>query len=256
MKIWCQSCGAFGKDPVWDEYEKGLRMRASKITRKETMIELHGLDKTVPGIDRFRTSQSLCTVQSIRNAIRAEQEGYDAFVMISSLDAGFQEIREAIDLPVVFMLENCIHLSMMFAPKFAFLTHNRELLIRLVELTQNYGLAESMTPGGHLELSYSVWPDMFGNPTQYQADIVQKAREIISGGAGILIPSALPLSVWLVQQGLMEIDGVPILDAFGCALKMAELMVDFKKYGIYRKKSGPRQQDVRQIIQQAYINMV
>ena len=253
MKIWCQSCGSFGQDPVWDDYEQCLNKRAKEVARPDTYIELHGLDAPVPAIDTYNASRNMCTIQSTRNAIRAEREGFDAFVMISLIDAGFYEIREVTDLPVVFMLENCIHFALMLAPKFSFLTHNKSLLLRMTELTNQYGLDKNLIPGGYLDLSYSVWPDMYKHPEHHVDKIVQKAKELIANGAGIIIPSALPLDVWLVQQGLTEIDGACVLDAFGCAIKMAELMVDLKKVGISRSKVGPPSKEMLENIQKLYI---
>jgi allantoin racemase len=252
MKIWCQSCGAFGKDKIWNDYEEALKNRAKKVARPDTVVELQGVEASIPGVDRYHASQSICRMQSVRNAIRAEREGYDAFVMISTIDVGFYEIKEVVDIPVVFMLENCIHFAMMFAPRFAFFTHNEALLSQLAELTKQYGIAEHMVPGGYLDLTYSDWPNLFGKPEQYVGTITQKAKEIITRGAGILIPSALPLSVWLIEQGLIEINGARILDGFGCALKMAELMVDLRKIGIMRTQYGPPSKELLASIRKLY----
>jgi len=254
MKIWCQSCGAFGKDPVWDAYEQGLKERAKEVARPDTVIELYGQEMTIPGIDRYYASKNVCLVQSTKNAIRAEREGYDAFVMISTVDAGFNEIREVVDIPVVFMLENSLHFAMVLAPKFAFFTHNEAMLAQLTAQTKQYGLAERMAPGGYLNLAYSIWPDMYGHPERHIDAITQKAKEVIANGARVLIPSALPLGVWLIKQGLAEIDGARVLDAFGCAVKMAELMVDLKKLGITRARYGPPQKEVLEAMQKLYLD--
>ena len=252
MKLWCQSCGGFGKDPVWDPYEKGLKKHAKEVARPDTTIELVGQEFTIPAIDTYSASQNICRLQSIKNAIRAEKEGYDAFVMISTVDAGYREIREVVDIPVVFMLENCIHFALLFAPKFAFFTHNSALLNTLSEATKQYGLAENMVEGKYLGLSYSAWPDMFGHPEKYVDEITQKAKEVIARGAGALIPSATPLGVWLIENGLAEIDGACVIDAWGVAIKMAELMVDLKKVGITRSRYGPPDKDVLEAIQKLY----
>ncbi len=253
MKIWCQSCGVFGKDSAYfGYYEKALEKHAREIARPDTAVDIRGADIFAPGVDRYHASQNICTMQAVKKAIRAEQEGYDAFVMISTIDAGFYEIREMVDIPVVFMLENCVHFAMILAPKFAFLTHNDALLERLTEMTKQYGLAENMIPGGHLDYSYTIWPDMFEHPERYIDIVTQKAKEIIKRGARILIPSALPLGVWIVQQGLTDVDGCRIIDAFGCAVKMAELMVDLKKIGISRSKYGSPPKDILTTIQKLY----
>ncbi len=244
MKIWCQSCGAFGKDPVWNDYENGLKKRAKEVARPDTVVELHGQEATIPGIDRFRASQAQCMLQSVKNAVKAEKEGYDAYIMISTIDAGFHEIREMVDMPVVFMLENSIHLALTLAPRFAFLTHNPLLLARLEDLARGYGLAENMVPGGYLNLSYSVWPEMFAHPEKFIDGIMQKAKEVTGRGAGILIPAALPLAVWLVQKNYVDIDGARVLDAWGASIKQAEMMVDLKKIGVTRSKASAPPKDI------------
>ncbi len=251
MKIWCQSCGAIGKDPVWYEYEKAMEEHAKEIARPDTVVEIHGCD-SIPGLDQYYASQAICRMQSIRNAIRAEQEGYDAFVMISNTDQGYHEIREVVDIPVVFILENSIFFSLMFAQRFAFLTHNSTGLSFMTELARQYGLTERMVEGGYLKLRYTDWTNMFKHPDRYVEIITQKAKEIVARGAGILIGVALPISVWCLKNGLAEIDGARVLDGFGCAVKMGELMVDLKKIGISRIKSSPPSQELLAGIQKLY----
>ena len=254
MRLWCQSCGAFGKDSIWNDYEQALVKHAQVIARPDTVVELHGLEATIPGIDRYRAAQNMCILQSVRNAIIAEREGYDAFIQITTMDAGFYEIREVVDIPVVFMLENCIHFALMFAPKFAFLTHNEAVLSLVTAIAKQYGLTERMVPGGYLNLTYSDWPSLFGQPELYIDTITQKAKEIIARGAGLLIPSALAFGVWLVENRVTEINGARVLDAFGCAVKMAELMVDLKKIGITRAKYGPPQKEMLEAMQKLYLD--
>jgi allantoin racemase len=252
MKIWFQSCGAFGKDQVWNAYEQALEEHLQKTARPDTLVELHGVEETIPGIGRYSVSHGICEVQSIRNAIRAEREGYDAFVTISAPDVGFDRIREVVDIPTVFMLQNAIHFALMFAPRFAFLSHNDSLLVTLEEATKQYGLAERMVPGGYLDLDHSDWPDMFGNPDSYKDSFVGKVREIIARGADIIIASPLPLSLWLLKQGLTKFQGARVLDHFGCAVKMAELMVDLKQIGITRKIFTPPSKELLVAIQKLY----
>ena len=64
--------------------------------------------------------------------------------------------------------------------------------------------------------------------------MVRVVKEIGARGANLLLPSALSLNQWLVDNDLQEIDGIAVLDATGAAVKMAELMVDFKAIGINR----------------------
>jgi len=253
MKIWFQSCGAIGKDPLWSPYEQAMKEHAKEVARPDTVVEIHGQEATIPGIDRFYASQNVCAVQSIKNAIRAEREGFDAFVHITTVDTGFYEIRELVDIPVVFMLESSVHFAMTLAPKFAFFTHNNMALAQVERQVKQYGLAEHMVQGDYLEgISYLTFGDMFGHPEKYIDTITQKARGIIANGAGVLISSSLPLGVWLIKQGITEIDGACILDGFGFIIKQAELMVDLRKIGIKRSKYGPPQKEMLEAMQKLY----
>ncbi len=254
MKIWFQSCGAIGTDPLWSPYEQALKEHAKEVARPDTVVELHGQEITIPGIDRYYASKNVCVVQSIKNAIRAEREGFDAFVHITTFDAGFYEIRELVDIPVVFMLESSVHFAMTLAPKFAFFTHNKWALGQLERQVQQYGLTEFMVPGDYLEgVSYLTFGDMFGHPEKYIDTITQDIKKVVANGAGVIMAASLPLSVWLIKQGITEIDGACILDQFGFIIKQAELMVDLKKIGIKRSKYGPHQKDMLEAMQKLYL---
>jgi hypothetical protein len=42
----------------------------------------------------------------------------------------------------------------------------------------------------------------------------------------------------LVDSGVRDVDGVPILDNVGVVVKMAELLTDLKEMGVTRSKKG------------------
>lgn len=254
MKIWFQSCGAIGKDPLWSPYEKALKEHAGKVARPDTVVELHGQEATIPGIDRYYASRNVCAVQSIKNAIRAEREGFDAFVHITTTDAGSDEIRELVDIPVIFMLESSVHLAMTLAPKFAFFGHNNLIMAQMQRQAKQYGLTENMVEGGYLEgVSYMTFGDMYGNPEKHVDTVTQKIKGIVANGANVIISGALPLGVWLAKQGITELEGACVLDTFGYIIKQAELMVDLKKMGIKRSKYGPPQKDMLKAMQKLYL---
>jgi len=255
MKIWCQSHGAFGKDEAWSPYERSLRRHIQEVVRPGTTVHLYGTDFTIPGTGRHRAPLIIAQSQDIRNAMRAEEQGYDAFVRLGTLDAGSLEIRELVNIPVIFITETGLHLAFLLADKFAFFTHSKSLLDRITELAERYGLTHRMVPGGHLDLSgYSELMEMFQNPKRYVDSVVRVVREIGARGASLLLPSVGALGQWLVDNNLLEIDGIAILDTQGAALKMAELMLDLKAISINRSPryySSP-QPDVLEALKKVY----
>lgn len=252
MRIWCQRAGGLSSDPIWTDFDRGLNAHARFICRPDTVVDQYAQESSIPGIDQYRSSLNVAIVQSIKNAIRAEREGYDAFLMVSTADAGFHEIRELVDIPVVFMLENTLHFASMFSPTFAFIAHGNRILSLLTQKAGEYGLTEHMTPCGHLDLTYQDWPDLYAHPERHMASVTKKAEELVAKGARLLIPVALPFSVWCVRQGIKELAGVPVMDGYGCALKMTELMVDLKRLGITRNRMGPAQKEVKDAMLKLY----
>ena len=232
-RIWAQSCSAEG-DAIWGVYQESVKRHARKIARPETEIEFHGVRTTFPGIDHLDSAEHLATVEVIRNAIQAEQQGYAAFVMISTIDAGHREVRELTDLPAVFITECAIHLACQLAGKFAFLTHNRKILEKMERIARGYGLGERMVDGASLDLTYRDFRRMYEDPEPVLAAFVSEARKAIDRGAGILLPAGNPVNMFLLDHGVRTIEGVPVLDSFGAAVKTAEMLVDLARMGITR----------------------
>jgi Asp/Glu/hydantoin racemase len=99
-------------------------------------------------------------------------------------------------------------------------------------------MAERMTPGGYLNLTVADYGKLYTTPEPYLTAITQEARKIITQGADVLLLFGNPINMFAMDHNLREIDGVPILDVCGAAIKIAELMVDLKKMGITRSRSG------------------
>ncbi len=238
MRIWCQSCTGIGADQLWQDYAKSAKEHVKRIARPDTQADFYGMGETLPSIDRFRATQHICAHRSIQNAIRAEREGYDAYLMVSTPDLGFYEIRELVDIPVVMITESVLHLSCLLAPKFSFITHNEPLLHWLTRLAKQYGLEDRMVPGAYLNLSYQDLRNMYEKPEPYIEAFTKVAKEITGRGANLLFPSALIVGQWCIDKGIKEVDGATVIDVLGSAIKMTELMVDLHKMGVTRSRSG------------------
>ena len=235
MKIWCQSSGALGTDSAWGPYNDSLKRRIKDVVRPDTVVDLYGTDFTIPGLGRHRAPIAIVQPQAIRNALRAEEQGYDAFIQITTNDAGFSEIREMVNIPVVFITETCLHLASLLADKFAILGANEIILSRITEVAERYNFGHRLVPGGHLGLSgYKGIMDMYHNPEQYIGPVSELVKEIGARGASLIFSTPSAISQWLVDNNLREIDGIAVMDVIGSVLKMAELMVDLKAIGVNR----------------------
>jgi len=208
------------------------------VARSDTVVDIYGVEGKPPHRDRYFSSGQIEKSWIIRNAVHAEEKGYDVFAEVCTLDHGFHEIREMVDIPVAFITESSLYVACMLAPKFAFLTQNEGLLLRVTQLAKDYGLVERMAPGGYLKLTPGDFGDMFTNPEPYVSAITEEASRVIRQGANILVLASNAFSMLMLDHGVREIDGVPLLDVCGTVVKVAELMVDLKKIGITRSQNG------------------
>ncbi len=238
MKIWLQSATALGKDPRVSSYEESIKKHAQKVARKSTTVSIHGVDEVLGRSDLYHLAGHIESSWLIQKAWQAEQEGYDAYVQVCTLDPAAHAIREVLQIPTVFVLASSVLLACSLAPTFSFLTHNESLLLRITDRVREYGFATRMTPGGCLNLSHKDFNDMYQNPKPYIDAFIEKGTEVVEKGAGIILVSGGMSNLFLLDNGINEIKGVPVLDQFGVAIKMGELMVDLKNIGVDRSKKG------------------
>lgn len=238
MKLWLQSCGDLGVNPMWANYERALKKHFAKVARPDTEIKLNGTRAFSGRTNRFQYDVYLHTAQLIEFAIQAEREGYDAYVQIGMQDYGFQEIREAVSIPVVFPVETALHVASLVAPKIGFFCYGKAMLERLNAKAKAYGFNDRVTAGGSAELTPADLNAGFENPEPLLKILHPECEKIARQGANILITAGNPITMLLVDIGVLELGGVRVLDSQGSLIKMAEFMVDLHRLGITRDKMG------------------
>lgn len=238
MKIWVQSPATLGRDPLWEPLERCEKKHIQEVIRPSTTADLYGVEIMAPQGSSNHYFEYLHTSQIIKNAIRAESEGYDAFVLLCMLDQGFYEIREVVDIPVVFIGETCFHIASLLAPKFALLADNESMLLRITERVKRYGLGQRLVPSGYF---VSTLSDLQRGISDAEP-ILEKARQVARAareqGANMLICTCSVLSMILVVNGIYELEGVPVIDEVGTAVKVGELLVDLKAISVERSRLG------------------
>ncbi len=241
MKIWLQSGSALTADaatPYGRRYEQSVTRHMSAVARPDTHLETFGIGGTPFGKDRYRASFHVVTSLMIKSVLQAEAKGFDVVAIINTLDHGYYEMRELLDIPVVYISESSMHLACQLAPAFAFVTHNAAMLGNVAGLAKRYGLAERMVAGEGLALTYEDFPKMYEDPDRYVDLFADAARRTIARGAAMLMVAGNPLNMFLIDRGVREVDGVPVLDCCTAVVKAAELMVDLHGLGVRRGSSS------------------
>jgi len=237
VRIWIQSGTPLATSDIYRPYYESLVRHAKRVSRPDTVCEFPTLGKVYPGAGRSRTHLHFVAHETIKSALRAQAEGYDVF-LTQCLDLGFHELKEMVDIPVVFMTQATLAYYSQLAPNFAFLVNNERLHHFFQELAERYKLTERMVPGGYVNFAFTDYANLWNNPQPFVDEFMRVAHELTGRGATALYPAGLYLGQWLLDQGIREVDGAIVMDPLAIGIKTAELMVDLERSGIRRYKAG------------------
>src|SRR3977135_861417 len=96
IRIWYQS---YLDDESAKTYWPAMRAHLAAVADPGTVIDIKGItphDSYAHSIVEFR-----CAREVICNAVTAQEQGYDAFVIGHFQDAGLYEARSVVDIPVL-----------------------------------------------------------------------------------------------------------------------------------------------------------
>jgi Asp/Glu/hydantoin racemase len=201
------------------------------------VCEFPNLGKNYPGAARSRTHLHFVAHETLKSALRAEAEGYDAFVT-QCLDLGYSELRELVGIPVVFMTQATLAYYSQLAPNFAFLVNGERLHHFFRELAARYQVEQRMTPGGYVTFAFTDYAKLWNEPQVFVEAFTKAAKEVVSRGATSLYPAGLYLSQWLIDQGIRDVDGAIVMDPLAIGIKTAETMVELRRAGIEPYRAG------------------
>src|SRR3954469_6689597 len=102
MRIWIQSNAALRTDPKWAGYTRSIEARMEEVKRPGTEVRVEGTQRIEKSHQYSAFARYGNLGEVLDCGIRAEQEGYDAFVVIGMTNAGYEELRDRLKIPVVY----------------------------------------------------------------------------------------------------------------------------------------------------------
>ncbi len=235
MRIWYQSAVEMtGASP----YREALERHAARVADPGTQVDIRGVD---PGTWAGQQPSQLFGCPAIflaalgpallRNAVRAEREGYDAFIIGTYIEPFLRELRAAVDIPVISSLEATLLVGCSTAHTISLVTLNQPLLWSLTMSLERHRLGArigqilSMEP----ELNEREIIGLLADPDAYLERFVATARRAIAGHADAIIPAEGILAEIVTAGGITDIDGAMVLDGIGIPIAQAEMMVKLRQ---------------------------
>jgi len=233
MKIWYQSASGYRHEPVWDAYGRTLEEQCRRVVRPGTEVYVTGIPVMVRDVENWKVLQYYQNVQTLNNMLRAQQEGYDAFVVGCTLDVAVAEGKSMLDIPVVGISEIAYHTAMMLGRMFAVVTSSPALWEAYGEQIDRYGVASRYIPGPYvMHVSEEEIAVALTSPGPLVEKFVAAAKRAVADGASVIVPSPAFLATLAHRAGLTHVDDALVLDTVSVAVKQAESLADLRRIGI------------------------
>jgi len=233
MKIWYQSLSSYRYEPIWEDYGKTLEEQCLRAARQDTEVYVTGTPVMVRDIDKYKSLMYYHKAQVLNNMLRAEREGYNAFVIGCTYDGGLDEGREMLNIPVVGISQASYHMATMLGELFAIVTTQSYFCERYRQLVSRYGLTSKYIAGSYyFTASEEELASVLKKPEPIMEKFKAVAERAIADGASVIIPSPTFLSSLAYRAGLTTLGNIPVIDTVSVAIKTAEMLVDLKDIGI------------------------
>jgi Asp/Glu/hydantoin racemase len=233
IRIWHHSFTVLENLPA---YAEAMQAHLAKAAAPGTTVVMHGMHARTyrteyPGHDiQHAYFQTLHSQQFIMGAIEAEEQGFDAFAMMTLPEPSLQEVRSLVDIPVVGYGESAMLTATMLGERAGVLLFIRGMAATIDRNVERMGLASRFVGATDVGFTFDdVLAAYQGDAAPLIAQFQEAARAMITRGADVIIPGEAPLCLLLARHAVTEVDGVPILDAVSATIKVAEMMVGMRR---------------------------
>lgn len=236
LKLWHQSVNELSRIGA---YKQGIEAHAKALLGADAEVHVQGLPEGTYGAqsptdalgNAYLYHRVLAPI--VEQAVEAERQGYDAFVMGSFSEPYLREMRTAVDIPVVSLTEAALLMGCSLggqiglisnAPNVAYMTKlsvaKHHLEARVLEVT-------ALSPGMDEYELIAARDD----PAELIANFTATARALIARGAEVIVPAEGVMAEILAHAGLHSIDKAVVLDVFAAAWSQALALIRLRRAG-------------------------
>lgn len=231
MRIWYQSAVEMNSA---SNYSEALNAHFARVADPGTQVDLHGVEA---GTWAGQQPSQLLEYPAIfhvalggaflRNAVRAEREGYDAFIIGTYIEPYLRELRSAVDIPVVSSLETMLLVGCSTAHTVGLITLNQKLLWSIRTSIERHRLGARVGPVLVMDpaLNEHELTSLFAAPEAYLGRFVETAKHAVAAHADAIIPAEAILAEIVAANGIHEVDGATVMDGIGIPVAYAEMLV-------------------------------
>jgi allantoin racemase len=256
VKLFYQSMGV-ARRSASGPYARNLTSILRGAVEAGTEIDVRGLGPGKAIADQYRYLELLDTAEVLDNGLRAEREGYDAFLIGNVFEPGMHALREVLNIPVLGLLECSVHLASLMGASFSIVNVNPKFTRKVTENIASTGLQSRLVSIDEMRVERGQVLDRSFEDAAVLDQVVQQfceaARIGIGRGAETIIPAGGIVMTILAFAGVHKVDNVPIVNGLIALTKMAEMAVRIRqltggftsKRMMYAPPSGTLLADIR-----------
>ncbi len=237
IRIWYQS---FIDVDAQAPYFRRLRTYIDSVKSSSTTVDIHGMtppDRHFHPVTEFRGA-----AHTIRNAIRAGKEGYDAFVIGHFPDPGLLECRGVVDIPVIGLGEASLLYGCMMGRRIGLVTINPVFVPIHEAQIVACGLQQRVVGVTAIEADVDRFMRAFEDAAirgEMRREFEAKVEPFLAAGADVIIPSGgMPMLLFSGMQPF-TIRGAAVLEGIAATIRTAEMAVAMHRItGVAAGRSG------------------
>ncbi|GGO27332.1 hypothetical protein GCM10010116_54790 [Microbispora rosea subsp. aerata] len=239
MRIWFHKHTVEGRLPLLDEW---YRRHLEEIASPGTVIDIKTLpadtytDRTPFGLVGYHSAQVLFSEYFAHSALRAEREGYDAWITAAGQDPGLRDARHLAAIPTLGYGQTAFSLAAMTGQRFGVLGFMPRLEEPIRANIARYGLEPWLSGYEVLDGGWdAVHRSLEGDFDAFVEVYTEGARRAAAAGAEIIIPAeGIPNEI-LWHLGIHQLEGLPVVDPAGLAVKVAETLVNLGELRLFTR---------------------
>ena len=201
---------------------------------EDTTHEIVGMDP--PDMMLHRLTETRCGMRAVANAVAAEADGCDAFLIGHFQDSGVHEARSAVDIPVLGLGETSMLHACTLGQRIGLVTISPAFIAWHQDQITRYGLRERVI--GVTAMTGLAVEDYVRACEEEEAfarvyeQFERVAQPLLAAGAEVLIPAGgLPALVLSRRPGL-TVDGATVLNPVPVLAKHGEAAVALGRLGL------------------------
>jgi allantoin racemase len=256
MRLFYQSLGATRRS-TGGPYAQKLAAILQNAAAQGTTVEVHGRSPGKAIADQYRYLEYLDTGEILDNGLKAEREGYDAFLIGNIFEPGLHALRELLNIPVLGLCEASVHLACLMGASFSVVNVNAKFARRVTENIASYGLSSRLVSIDQMAVERAAQFDRAFEDDTVKNTVIDQfraaARQGLEKGAECVIPAGGIVMTILADAGIHEIDNAPVVNGLIALIKIGELAVNMRaltghftsKRLTYTPPSGSLLEDIR-----------